>query len=399
MLLATTVCPAGDDSLARRRPDVDTRWASFENLSAAKGNAAVENRGAKGHASEVLRAGDTQTLLDVAGAGEIRRIWITIPQRDPEMLRALRFEIYWDGATTPAVSVPVGDFFGAILGRAVPFESELFADPEGRSFNCYIPMPFRKGAKVTLKNESRRDVDALFYDVDLVTVRKADPDLLYFHAVWTRQQRTEVGKDFEILPYVKGEGRYLGSHVGVIADGRNPGWWGEGEVKMYIDGDRDQPTIAGTGTEDYIGTGWGEGQFHLRYEGSLIADTKRGQFGFYRYHVPDPVYFHKDIRVTIQQIGGAPKREVQEALMKGVDIRPVTISDPRAKRVVKLLDGTKPLRLDEPSLPDGWTNYYRSDDWSAVALFYLDAPENGLKALPPTTERVAGMSAVPLPDN
>ena len=115
---------------------------------------------------------------------------------------------------------------------------------------------------------------------DVLTKRKADPDLLYFHAIWTRQQRTELGRDFEILPQVHGEGRYLGAHVGVIIDHSNPGWWGEGEVKMYVDGDRDLPTIVGTGTEDYIGTGWGEGQFHTRYQGSLIADGKRGQYGF-----------------------------------------------------------------------------------------------------------------------
>src|SRR5450432_453573 len=157
----TLVCSAADSSLARRRPDLDTRWASFENLAAAKGQGGAEKRGAKGHAFNVLRSGDVQTLLNVAGAGEVSRIWITLPQRDPEMLRALRLDMYWDGAATPAVSVPLGDFFGAILGRAVPFESELIADPEGRSFNCYIPMPFRKGARITLKNEASRDVDLL----------------------------------------------------------------------------------------------------------------------------------------------------------------------------------------------------------------------------------------------
>jgi hypothetical protein len=388
----TLVCSAADSSLARRRPDLDTRWASFENLSAAKGQGGAENRGAKGHAFNVLRAGDMQTLLNVAGAGEVRRIWITLPQRDPEMLRALRLDMYWDGAATPAVSVPLGDFFGAILGRAVPFESELFANPEGRSFNCYIPMPFRKGARITLKNEASRDVDLLFYDVDVLTKHKADPDLLYFHAIWTRQQRTELGKDFEILPQVHGEGRYLGAHVGVIVDHSNPGWWGEGEVKMYVDGDRDLPTIVGTGTEDYIGTGWGEGQFHTRYQGSLIADGKRGQYGFYRYHVPDPVYFHKEIRVTIQQIGGAAKKDVQEALAQGVAIRPVTVNDDRAKGIVKLLDGAEPRSLNDSALPAGWTNYYRSDDWSAVALFYLDSPENGLPGIASAETRMTGMS-------
>src|SRR5581483_8887372 len=133
LLLIATV-GAADHDLARRSPGTDTRWASFENPSAGKGQGGQENQGAKGHAFDSIEPGETKVLLKVSGAGEIRRIWFTIRDRDPEMLRALRLEMYWDGAASPAVAVPFGDFFGAILGRAVAFENELFADPEGRSF-------------------------------------------------------------------------------------------------------------------------------------------------------------------------------------------------------------------------------------------------------------------------
>jgi len=391
LLCSFTTILAADSDLAKRRKDIQTRWASFENITAGKGQGARENRGAKGHVFDSIAPGETKVLLDTQGAGEIRRMWFTVSARDPHMLRALRLEMFWDGAWTPAVSVPFGDFFGAILGRPVAFESELFSNPEGRSFNCYIPMPFRKGARITLANESSRPVSHLFYDIDFLLMPQPDNDMLYFHASWRREPRTDLDHDFEILPKVRGEGRFLGAHVGVMVDQNNVGWWGEGEVKVYLDGDGNLPTLAGTGAEDYIGTGWGLAAYHNHFQGCLVADSKSGQYGFYRYHIPDPVYFHQDIRMTIQQIGGDRKDRVAALVAKGAPIRPVSVDD--KGRLSKLFESSPPRSLAQDSSPaDAWANYQRRDDWSAIALYYLDSPENGLGALAPAAERTAGLS-------
>ncbi|HEX8986202.1 MAG TPA: DUF2961 domain-containing protein, partial [Bryobacteraceae bacterium] len=187
---------------------------------------------------------------------------------------------------------------------------------------------------------------------------------------------------------VGGEGRFLGVHFGVIANPEITGWWGEGEVKMYVDGDTALPTLAGTGAEDYIGTGWGQGVFSNRYQGCLLADGKQGRYASYRYHIPDPVYFHQDLRVTIQAMGGDTKENVLKMLDKGAPIRPVSI-DEKGKPFARLLE-TEPAQdlRTHASRPDAWVNIYRRDDWSSVALFYLDAPVNGLPRLAPVEKRV-----------
>lgn len=389
-VLVASLLPALASDLAKRRPGAHTRWSSFENPTAGKGVGGSENRGAKGHAFDSIAAGETKTLLSVTGPGEIRRIWATIKDRDPEMLRSLRLDIYWDGKRTPAVSVPFGDFFGAILGRFGPFESELFSSPEGRSFNCYIPMPFRSGARVTVTNESSRNITHIFYDIDLLVLDKPDPDSLYFHAVWRRERWTTLGRDFELLPQVRGEGRFLGVHVGVMTHPDNIGWWGEGEVKMYMDGDRELPTIVGTGTEDYIGTGWGQGVYKHRYQGSTVSDNKTGQYAFYRYHIPDPVYFHQELRVTMQQIGGDTKAKMIAMQKRGVAMRPVSIDE--GGKLTGLNKPGEAVQLDTLKAPDdAWVNVYRRDDWSAVALFYLDSPENGLPPLASVEKRTEAL--------
>lgn len=390
LALLVAVAAAADADLARRRKDADTHWVSFENPTGAKGHAAGENRGAKGHAFDSLKAGETKNLLNVQGAGSVRRIWITIPDRSPKMLRALRLEMFWDNRAEPAVSVPLGDFFGAVHGRAVAFENELFSNPEGRSFDCYIPMPFRKGARISLTNESGRDIPALFYQIDYLSTARPDEDALYFHAWFNRVPATNLGEDFEFLPRVRGEGRFLGVHFGVISNPEITGWWGEGEVKMYIDGDTVLPTLAGTGTEDYIGTGWGQGVFHNRYQGCLLADDAHRQYASYRYHIPDPVYFHKDLRVTIQAMGGDEKQNVVKMLQRGAPIKPVTIDD--NGKLTRLLDSATPPDLASSTAPDkAWVNVYRRDDWCSVAFFYLDSPVNGLPKLAPVAQRVEGL--------
>ena len=166
---------------------VKTRWFSFENTEAGRGRAGMENQGAKGHAFDDLAAGETRTLLNVGGSGTVCRIWLTVGDRGPEMLRSLRLDMFWDGADRPAVSAPLGDFFGVAHGRRTPFECALFSDPEGRSFNCFIPMPFRHGARITLTNELPRRLAHLFYDVDILLGEEHSTETLYFHAHWRRE--------------------------------------------------------------------------------------------------------------------------------------------------------------------------------------------------------------------
>jgi hypothetical protein len=166
-----------------------SRWISFENPQGEKGKGGMENFGAKGHPQDSIGAGATQVLMDIKGSGVINRMWVTINDRSPEMLRSLRIDMYWDGESKPAVSAPFGDFFGIGLGRMTAFENALFADPEGRSFVSYIRMPFKTGAKITLTNESDQPVSALFYDIDyLLTPWKKDN--LYFHCYWNRDTAT-----------------------------------------------------------------------------------------------------------------------------------------------------------------------------------------------------------------
>jgi len=390
---AVMVCESayGQNAELYRKPGgAATRWSSFENASGVKGKGGMENKGAKGHPSDSIDVGQTKVLLDVKGCGVINRMWMTIMDRSPEMLRSLKIEMYWDGAKTPAVSAPFGDFFGVGLGRRVAFESALFTDPQGKSFNCLIPMAFRKGAKVTVTNEGSKRLSHIFYDIDYVLFEKHDTDVLYFHAYWRRENPTKLGEDFTILPKVKGNGRFLGTNVGVIACGDyGDCWWGEGEIKMYIDGDTNHPTLTGTGAEDYIGTGWGMDFFAHQYQGCLIADSAKKHYAFYRYHVPDALWFDSDCRVTMQQIGGNQKKKVIEMLKNGVPLKPISIDD--NGKLIKLLEMNPVPNLEDASLPEAWTNFYRRDDWSATAYFYLDSPENGLPPIAPAAERIAGL--------
>jgi hypothetical protein len=380
------------DELYRYKAGEQTRWVSPENPTGAKSAGARENKGAKGHAFETIAIGRSHTLVDVAGPGIIDRIWMTIEDRSPEALRGLKLEMFWDGATTPAVSVPLGDFFLHGAGQMVPLETALFASPEGRSFVSYVPMPFRRQARLVVTNESAKPVNLIFYDINYRQVPQQPSDMLYFHAWWSRETATKLGRDFRILPRIAGRGRFLGASVTVLT---NPvyekTWWGEGEVKIALDGDKSEtPTLVGTGAEDYIGTAWGQGAYINRFQGAPIATwDDEGRWTFYRFHIPDPVWFHEDIEVTLQQIGGARKNIVQGLLAKGAPLIPVTIDPGSRNNFQKLLESGK--TLSDPALPDGHTNYYRSDDVAAVAYFYLDRPERALPALAPPAHRLAAI--------
>jgi hypothetical protein len=357
------------------------RWSSFENITAEKGKGGMENNGAKGHPSDGVEPGETEVLLNVKGQGIINRIWITVIDRSPEMLRSLKLEMFWDDEEKPAVSVPFGDFFGMGLGKTTKYHNSFFANPEGRSFLCFIPMPFKKAARIQVTNESGKRLSHLFFDVNFERLAKWNNEYMYFHAFWNRDTATTLAKDFELLPRVTGRGRFLGMNAGIIA---NPVyeqyWWGEGEVKMFLDGDRQFPTLVGTGAEDYIGTAWAQGEFYNDYSGCLFANTDTSGWAFYRYHVPDPIYFKTDCRVTLQQMGGNRKELVSALQNKGVPMIPVAIDD--LKKIHPLYKKDSIVKLDTPGLPEGFSNFYRSDDVSATAYFYLDKPSTNLPQLP-----------------
>ena len=379
VLALTTLIGAGvaDAQALYTLPDrMETRWASPENPTGARGAGGEANAGRKGSPFIAVPAGGRVVLAEASGtSGLVRRIWVTLSDRTPAMLRGIRIEMFWDGAGTPAVSAPLGDFFGHALGEMRPFQSALFSSPEGRSLVTIVPMPFRTGMRIVLTNETSTALEQLFYDVDYTVGDAVGADALYFHAVFRRERPTTIQRDYEILPHVTGRGRYVGATLGVIADTTRYGksWWGEGEVKVYLDGDSARPTLNGTGTEDYIGTAYGQGPYAQAYQGCPLADEERFRYGFYRLHVPDAIYFRSQARVTIQQIGYYGTGEMGPLMTRG---QPV------------MLAGAGPVPMDLTK-PDQL--FERQDDWSSVAYFYLDRPENGLPAIPPLADRVAGL--------
>jgi hypothetical protein len=375
-LLICAALPAAAQDLYRMPSGrVETRWASPENPLAEKGAGAKENAGRKGRPFISIPAGGEAVLAEARGtSGTLRRIWLSFGERSPRFLRGLRLQMFWDEARTPAVDAPLGDYFGHMMGRMAPFQSAFFSSPEGRSFVCHVPMPFRRAMRVVVRNESGRELPNLYYDIDYTLGDAHGEDVLYFHAHFRRENPTTLQKDYEFLPLVRGRGRFLGVFFGVIVDQKKYSftWWGEGEAKIYLDGDRDYPTLVGTGTEDYIGTAWGQGRFDHLYQGCPVADSEKMQFSFYRFHVPDPIYFYEDIRATIQQIG---------------------YLNPRWMGLVHQL-GTRlykagPGLVERGPLEEGL--FERQDDWSSVAYFYLHAPENGLPPAPPVEERLRGL--------
>ena len=383
-------------------PGVATRWVSPENPTGAPGAGGRSNRGAKGAAFVVVAPGERTVLFEARGAGLITRIWMSgnIP-RVPELRRAVRIDMYWDGAATAAVSAPIGDFFGVGLGELRPFESALFTSPEGRSYNMTVPMPYRTAARIEVTNESPWHA-LIWYDVNALEVTGHAPDVLYFHAHWSREPRTRMGRDFELLPRVQGRGRYVGTNVGVIGNEAYRGtWFGEGEVKIYLDDDREWPTLVGTGTEDYIGTGWGQAEYTGQHFGSLVSDKETDRYAFYRYHLPDPVFFHEACRVTLQQIGNAPSPVVRALIGKGVPLTLTWALELGDRDVMRMhdkpvqhlfLEDADPAALLSDDFPHSSTSFYRDgDDVSATAYFYLDRPENRLPPLPDVESRLRGV--------
>lgn len=364
------------NSIYKKLPNYQTRWASFENQKAEKGAGGTANSGAKGHANHAFGPGMSHVLMEAEGSGIIQRIWMTIGNRSPKLLRGIKLEMFWDGCEKPAVSVPLGDFFGNNLSKMVPFEAEFISNPEARSFNCRFPMPFRKGARIVITNETDEDADSLFYDVDYALC-PVDDDALYFHAFWNRENPTVLERNYTILPTVKGEGKIVGVTVGVNTDPRyGDCWYGEGEVKVFLDGDTDYPTLCGTGTEDYIGTAWGQEVYSNLFQGSLISDRQTGEYVFYRFHKDDPIYFTEDARMEIQSLAGEMKMKIKKIYDTGVPMCVVCEGYPDKKDEVY------------SETEEGFCAFFTENDYTSVCYFYLDAPQSELSRLPEVEKRI-----------
>lgn len=343
------------------------RWASFENPTGEPGRGGLSNNGAKGSPSRIIKSGEDCVLMQVKGSGVVRRIWAALDKyTDSDTLEHLYVLMCWDGIDVPAVECPLAEFFGFGLSKIRPFDSELFSSPEGRSLVSFVPMPFYSEAKIVLSNRSDREV-LFFYDVEYTLEHIEEGSALYFHAIRRRESPNSLGVPYTVLPRVNGKGRYLGTSFGVITDTERykDTWFGEGEFKIFLDGDRELPTLCGTGTEDYIGDGWGQGVFANRTEGCLVASG--GEYSFYRWHTLDPICFNSDIEVKIDVIGNGT-REVVSGLQKG-----------GIPLIVTFVAGVGVYNPGEPYLIDDGDPldsvlFFRQDDYRSVAYFYLDRP-------------------------
>jgi hypothetical protein len=298
-------------------PSVETEWPiipdgvvsraiTWENRSGEPGAGGKERDGRKGSPCiRDLKNGETATLMDVQGCGVVRHIWITINDRSPEALRNMILRMYWDKSAVPSVEVPLGDFFGTAFGRAVESQNAYTTMTLGKGFNCYFPMPFATGARVTIQNDlpGNKPMQMVFFQIDYELHDGLPASVGRFHAQFRRQNPTVLTQDYVLLDRVQGPGFFAGCVVGIRPLG--PDWWGEGEMKFYMDGDTQYPTICGTGTEDYFCAAWGMGLYQTPYHGcTLLLNAKEGGLAsMYRFHAKDPVYFRKTLKVSIQQIG------------------------------------------------------------------------------------------------
>jgi len=309
-----------------------SRSISFENTTGepGKGGMAASKHlgvGRKGAPATSIKPGQTFVLCDINNSGTIRHIWMTgtFIKHDfrPEwernfLLRSTIIRAYWDGQEHPSIECPLGDFMGLAHGKVTSYQSAVHSVGEKAALNFWLPMPFATNAKITITNES--DITfTLFYQIDYTIGDKHPADIGRLHTSFRRENPTVMKKDFEIMPQRTGSGRFIGAVIGVRT--MHPGWWGEGEVKFYMDGDKEFPTICGTGTEDYVGLSYGIQQTTFDYLGANLVyacdssfkainlKTQKEEYmkteymSMYRWHIPDPIYWEKECRVTVQQIG------------------------------------------------------------------------------------------------
>jgi hypothetical protein len=305
-----------------RLSNARTRSISPENFSGEPGAGGMAEDGTGAQAARDLgrgwklspsikiQPGETRVLADVRDQGAIQQIWMTPTGH----WRHSILRIYWDDQEQPAVECPVGDFFACGWQQYAQVSSLAVCVNPGSAFNCYWEMPFRSGFKITMTNIAAQEM-TLYYQINY-TLTDVPEDAAYFHAQFRRTNPLPYKDVYTILDGVQGRGQYVGTYMAWGVN--NSGWWGEGEIKFYMDGDRAWPTICGTGTEDYfcgsynfdLGTQHGGyREFTTPYAGLpqvLRPDgTYRSQtrFGMYRWHIMDPIRFQSELRITIQALG------------------------------------------------------------------------------------------------
>jgi len=301
--------------------EAQSRSISPENFTGEKGKAGMATNGTgKGASSELgqgwkvspsvrIKSHTTFTLGKIDDPGVIEHIWMTPTGNWRHSI--IRF--YWDDETEPSVEAPVGDFFACGNGQYCQINSLAICVNPGSAFNCYWKMPFRKSARITMENTDAKDM-TLYYQIDYA-LAKVSSDAGYFHAQFRHENPLKEKGLYTILDGVKGRGQYVGTYLAWHTNA--PRWWGEGEIKFYMDGDTQFPTICGTGTEDYFCGSYDFGgtrthpyqTFSTPYTGLAQAlppdkvDEPNQRYGLYRWHITDPVRFDKDLKVTIQALG------------------------------------------------------------------------------------------------
>jgi hypothetical protein len=251
--------------------------------------------------------GQTFTLGDIDGPGMLQHLWIT----GRRLGRDTILRVYWDGQPRPSVECPLGDFFATGWGPFAQLSSVPVAVNPHNGWNCYWEMPFRRHALLTLENRGVESA-TIYYQLTYALTDLPD-DVAYFHAQFRRTNPVPYESVHTLLDGVSGNGHYVGTYLAVGVT--NNGWWGEGEIKFFLDGDTDYPTICGTGTEDYFG-----GAYDWDVEGQYVTYTtpylgmhqvlkpnglyqSQMRFGMYRWHIPDPIRFERELRVTLQALG------------------------------------------------------------------------------------------------
>jgi hypothetical protein len=299
--------------------DARTRSISAENPDGSKagGAKAIPQGGPAGSLGEgwkvrpqiTLKAGETVTLADITGPGIVQHIWITVSEK---AYRDCLLRIYWDDEETPSVEVPLGDFF--CLGHSLRTKVNslpICVNPSG-GMNSYWPMPFHQRCRLTIENQRWEDIPGLYYQITWAETAVPD-EAAYFHAQWRRSLATREYPEHVILDNIAGKGQYVGTYLAWTQ--LSDGWWGEGEIKFFMDGDTDYPTICGTGTEDYFGGAWCFGDtFSTPFLGYPLWQREPDRVpkhGLYRWHLMDPIRFDQDLKVTMQELGWWPNGEFQ----------------------------------------------------------------------------------------
>ncbi|MEN6577937.1 MAG: glycoside hydrolase family 172 protein [Phycisphaerales bacterium] len=300
-----------------RLSHAQTRSISPENFTGEKGKGGMATEGTGKNAARELGQGwkispsvriepdQTFVMADLQAEGAIQHIWMTPTGNN----RLNIFRVYWDGEETPSIECPAGDFFACGMGQYTQVTSLPVCVNPKSGFNCYWMMPFRKGCKITMTNIDSKAM-ILYYQIDY-TLTNVPESMGYFHAQFRRVNPLPEKQDYTLVDGLRGQGHYVGTYM--TWGSNSPGWWGEGEIKFFLDGDKEFPTVCGTGTEDYFCGSYGfekfEGEGYQEFSSpftgmpQVIESPKQPRFGLYRWHIMDPIRFEKDLRVTIQALG------------------------------------------------------------------------------------------------